>query len=144
MKEVSANRLSMQDVMSAKDASEVVKLYAGNPPLVTAFMLPMSFTDAIYEAFGGADGIRVGLDGMSATWLMGLVNDQVDKDGKQHRFGVLTANRADVAFIVAGNEYWRGRTCPRQQVDGCCGHPDAMSPECHEGVCPLVQREAGE
>jgi len=31
--------------------------------------------------------------------------------------------------------------CQLQQGDGCCGHPDAPTPECHSAACPLIPPE---
>ena len=31
-------------------------------------------------------------------------------------------------------------TCEHSQDDGCCGHADAPTPECHEWACCLLVR----
>ena len=112
MRQISANSLSTQIVLDAKD--EVIELYAGNPPLIRALLLPLDeWADAIYAAYGDEEPHRTGLQGMSATYLGSLVADQVGEDGQQHRFSVLTVNGVDVDFVVPANAYWRAQVRAR-------------------------------
>ena len=132
------------DEIAAIVAQAPVRLVFGTAGEATLILLPLSWEDAVAETYSGPP-IQVQRMGLTEAFAVKLLKGQTDWNWqpKDHAVLVLVGGEK-LGWIVPDNEYWRGQTCPHQQVDGCCGYPDAATPECHEDVCPMVQGEVGE
>jgi len=91
---------------------EPVILALGHSKAIRLYVLPMSWESAIASYYGGypghADEARFSLrDVRSEAVVAPIVMDQYTDDGIPLRYGVITVDGADAAFVVPANAYWR-------------------------------------
>ena len=117
LKEYRTYSLGARELAEAVANQEPLLLTVGRSKVAKFYILPLDkYRPLIIETYGEdaeKDAKRVSTrtrrDELEEATLMAILMEQVDADWQPARFGVLTLDGADAAYLVPANEYWQGR-----------------------------------
>ena len=124
LRQFRAYTLNARDLAQAVANQEEFILTIGRSKVARLYVLPRDkWQGAIAEVYGldaeqeaHRTSTRTTRDELDEATMMRLLIEQVDKDWQPARFGILTLDGADAAYLVPANEYWRRRVNGEQET----------------------------